>query len=57
MDGMKIETAQGRGVMDMRPLAQFYAEQALKWFEDPEHEKEYQEWMKERTGDSTCCTK
>ena len=49
MDGMRIEVAQGTTKADARPLAQYYMEMALEWFRDPEHEREYQEWKKERT--------
>lgn len=31
---------------DYRPAAPRLAEEIRKWFEDPEHEREYQEWKK-----------
>lgn len=48
MDGMKIESFMLPERGDVRPLAEHILQRALAWFEDPEHEREYQEWKKER---------
>jgi len=33
---------------DVRPLAEHLLQRALQFFEDPENEKEFQEWKKQR---------
>ena len=48
MEGMTIEAYMSRERGDPRPLAQGIMEQVIAWFEDPDHEAEYQEWKKAR---------
>ena len=33
---------------DYKPLARHLLEKMIKWYEDPEHMREYEEWKKER---------
>ena len=48
MDGMRIEWEQGREKANMEPLAEVWCEEILKWFEDPENERRFQEEMMEQ---------
>lgn len=35
---------------DRRQLAEHWAEKCISFFEDPENEREYQEWKKHQNG-------
>lgn len=44
MDTLRIEVEMVRDQPDLRPLGEHLLGKILAWYEDPEHEREYQEW-------------
>jgi len=48
MNDMKIEASMRAERGNIGPMAQDIMRLALEWFQDPEHEKEYQEWKAAR---------
>jgi hypothetical protein len=48
MNDMKIEASMRTERGNIGPMAQDIMRLALEWFQDPEHEKEYQEWKAAR---------
>ena len=48
MDRMRIESCVGDSEGYIVPLAEELAEMAIAFFEDPENEREFEEWKKAR---------
>jgi len=45
---MQIEIVYTGEKPDYMPLARHLLDRIIEWYADPEHEKEFQEWKKER---------
>lgn len=54
MNDMRIEVEIGREPGDIEPLAMQLMDSAFKFYEDPENEKAFQEWKKERAEILRC---
>ena len=48
MNEMLIDARRSEKHGDVRPLAEHLMERAFAFYEDPENEKAYQEWKRER---------
>ena len=48
MEDVRIIAAMAETKPDYRPYAEYMMNRILAWYEDPEHEAEYQEWKKGR---------
>ena len=48
MEGPNVILTRVNKEPDRRGLAELYMNRILGWFSDPEHEKEYQDWKKQR---------
>lgn len=48
MNEIRIEAAMSRTKPDLRPLARHFMERILAFYEDPENEREFQEWKAAR---------
>ena len=48
MEQMRIEAYMVPEEGNIVPLAEHLLRRAIEWFQDPEHEKEFQEWKKAR---------
>lgn len=45
---LRIEGYMCKKEPDRRPLVQYWTEKCIRFYEDPENERAYQEWKKER---------
>jgi len=45
---MQIEVVYTNQKPDYMPLARHLLDRIIEWYADPEHEREFQEWKKER---------
>jgi hypothetical protein len=50
MNTFRIEAEMVRTQPDLRPLGEHLLGKILAWYEDPDHEREYQEWKAGREG-------